>query len=73
MLLLKQPHGTWKVLDDRYDPYGHHFRSIEDASEYMEKNGIDGDEIDHALITMVKFEHEKAYFGILNGTFIYSE
>lgn len=49
------------------------FKSIEDASSYLEDVGIKDAEIDTALIHMAAFNHDKSHFDLKTGSFLSSE
>jgi len=68
--LFKMSGNAWVIVLSgvRYD-----CSSIEEASDLLETCGIISDEIDAALISIVTNNHIRANFGVIKGTFIYSD
>ena len=61
---------TWAIVvaGIRYD-----CPSMEDAADLLEACGVISDEIDAAIISLVTNNHIRANFGIVKGTFIFSD
>ena len=70
--LYRLPAGQYKVKSFKLEKELV-FSNIEAAAETLESVGVLSDEIDIAIVTMFTQQHNHANFGILNGTFIFSD
>jgi len=71
--LFKVSEVCWAVTSKKDGGEVHTFRSIEDASTYLESIGVLDEEVDYALVDMMANNSVRANFGFTNGSFIFSD
>ena len=68
--LYKEEHNKWVVVLSGVE---YSSNTIEEAADLLEACGVISDEIDVALISMVTNGQTRANFGVIKGTFIFSD